>query len=219
VSEAVALVACYNEEEKIADTVKSLMEIGLEVVVVDDCSIDNSAKKADEAGARVLVLNENIGKGAAIRTALASINASIVLFLDGDLGSSAKEAKKILEPVEKNQADVSIAVFPKPEIKGGFGLAKGLARWGIKRFTGLEMAAPLSGQRAIRKEVLDKVVIEDGFGLETGLTIDTVRAGFRIVEVKTNMAHSATGRNIPGFIHRGKQFIAIAKVIIKRVGR
>jgi Glycosyl transferase family 2 len=99
----------------------------------------------------------------------------------------------------------------------GFGLVVGLARWGVRRLTGRTLAAPLSGQRAMRRPVWERVGgPEGGFGAETGFDIDALRAGFRVLEVPTAMAHAATGRDLRGFLHRGRQFVAVARVLARR---
>lgn len=226
-TKVVALVACYNEADKISQTVRALKSLpSLEVVVVDDCSVDNSAKLAKQAGARVVKTPRNLGKGRALSFALSVIatpdviggkqSPDIIFFLDGDLGGSAKEVTKLLQPVLDDKADMSIAILLKPPVKGGFGLTKGLARLGIRHFTGRMMQAPLSGQRVLKRELLSKVILADGFGLEVSLTIDALRRGFRVIEVETEMEHTPSRRNLKGFSHRGKQFLDIAKMLIKK---
>jgi hypothetical protein len=44
-----------------------------------------------------------------------------------------------------------------------------------------------------------------GYGMETGMTIDAVRAGYRVREIELDLAHRATGRTIGGFLHRARQ--------------
>ncbi len=46
------------------------------------------------------------------------------------------------------------------------------------------------------------------------MTIDLLKKGYKIKEVEVNMTHSVTGRNLIGFLHRGKQFWDILKVLI-----
>ena len=50
------------------------------------------------------------------------------------------------------------------------------------------------------------------YGMEIGMTVDAVRAGYRVEEVELDLAHRATGRNLAGFAHRGRQlrdFVAV----------
>ena len=75
---------------------------------------------------------------------------------------------------------------------------------------------PLSGQRAMTDKVLrDILPFHSGFGIEIGMTIRALRRGYRVVEVPVNMTHAETGRNLKGFIHRGKQFMDVARVILE----
>ena len=55
-----------------------------------------------------------------------------------------------------------------------------------------------------------------GFGMETAMTVDAHRAGFRIVEVELDLEHRATGRTAAGFAHRGRQLVDIARVYVSR---
>lgn len=213
----------YNEADRIADTIKAAREItGIdEIVVIDDGSADGTAEQAKSAGAdRVIILPLNRGKGAALEAGIAATDAEIVLMLDADLASSAKAAEALLEPVTSGRADMTIAVLPSVKKSGGFGFAVGLARWGIKKFTGKTMAAPLSGQRAFRKEIIERMGgFDRGFGIETGLTIDALRMGYKVEEVPVEISHRTTGKTLKGFIHRGRQFADIARALTVRVFR
>ncbi|MHB8893864.1 MAG: glycosyltransferase family 2 protein [Candidatus Geothermincolia bacterium] len=219
---AVAVVPAYNEEDLIGSTVSALLSIdGIErVVVVDDASSDRSGQRALEAGATVVVNGTNLGKGGSLNRVLAGLEFEALLLIDGDLGDHAAEAGKLLEPVLSGQADLSIAAFPRPAKKGGFGLTQGLARKGIIRLTGLQMQSPISGQRAMTRAVFDAVApFRSGFGVEVAMTVDAHRAGFRIVEVPTTMGHKETGRDWAGFVHRGRQAADIASALLARAMR
>jgi glycosyltransferase involved in cell wall biosynthesis len=215
-----AILPAYNEEERIEATVRALCGLpGIgEILVVDDGSADRTAERAEQVGARVLRLSANQGKGAALNAGAQAARGDILLLLDADLGDSARQAERLLKPLLDDEADMSIATLPViPGRGGGFGLVVGLARWGIRRATGREMAAPLSGQRALRRAVLQRVGgFAGGFGVETALTIDALCAGFRVVEIPTSMTHRVTGRDWRGMLHRARQLIAVARVLWPR---
>ena len=209
-----ALIPAHNEAARIADTVRATLALEgvTSCVVVDDASADDTARIAEDAGAKVLRLFSNVGKGAALQFgATRTEDADVVLMLDGDLGSTASEAGKLLAPVVSGEADMSIARFPRPAGKAGFGLVMNLARKAIARTgAGFDAQAPLSGQRAMTRACLDATLpFGAGYGAEVVLTVRALRAGFRLVEVETNMAHNATGRDLAGFLHRGKQFVHV----------
>jgi len=214
------LIPAHNEEKYIFETVDAVSKITeiSEIVVIDDASVDNTAQLAVDAGALVVSLPRNLGKGGALNKGLEHVSGEIIALIDGDLGPTAIELKKLLAPVLADRADMTVAKFPKARKKGGFGLVKGLARKGIKLFTGLEVAAPLSGQRVMKRQVIDALGgFESGYGVEVGMTIDVARMGFRIQEVEVNMSHAETGRDLRGFLHRGKQFIHVARVLARRL--
>lgn len=209
-----AIVPAHNEQDYVGATVRavrSLPEVD-EILVVDDGSTDLTGTRAAEAGARVLRLAANSGKGAALMAGVKAAQGDILLLLDADLGESAIEARHLLTPVLAGEADMTIATFPVIPGKGrGLGLVVRLAQWGIRRATGQEMSAPLSGQRALRRGVWERIGgFAPGFGVEVGLTIDALRAGFRVVEVPTTMTHRVTGRDWKSIRHRARQFMAVA---------
>ena len=215
------IIPAYNEENKIKDTLNSIKDIKEinEIIVVDDGSSDNTSKLAKEVESEkitVITQEKNMGKGYALNNGLkvALKNADIIGFLDADLGSSANDVKKLITPILNNEADVIIAKFPPAKKKGGLGFVKRLAKESVFEMTGVELDATLSGQRLFKKEVLDKFdEIPFGYGVEVGMTIDILKHGYKIKEVLVDMTHNETGRNLKGFIHRGKQYYHIKKVL------
>lgn len=214
------LIPAHKEAERIAATVEAARRIAgvTRVVVIDDGSEDATPDLAEKAGAKVIRLLFNVGKGAALEAgALRVENADIVLLLDGDLAETAEQGALLLGPVLAGDADMVVAKFPRPAGKAGFGLVKGMARWGIARLGGgFAPDAPLSGQRAMTQECFMAVrPFATGYGVEVALTVRALRAGMRIAEVETTMTHDATGRDMAGFIHRGRQFTHVSLALLR----
>jgi len=225
-SNTFVIVAAYDEAERIGATLSALALAfpGAPVWVADDGSRDETAQIARAAGAMVVRSERVIGKGAAVtgaaREALRAASASsgeaddeaVFVLCDGDLGDSAHELGALLDPLARGQADIAVAAFSR-RAGGGFGLALGFARWAIRRRCGLQVSAPISGQRALRGRALaDVLPFAAGFGMEIGMTIDAVRAGHRLVEVELDLAHRASGRTPAGFVHRGRQLVDFVRV-------
>lgn len=213
-----AVIPAHNEVGRVGETVRALRRAGCahEVIVVDDGSGDGTAQAAAAAGAVVLRLPCRRGKGEALAQGARLARGDLLLFLDADLGASAAEAWRLVEPVAEGRADMAVAVLPRPRRRGGLGLVVRLARGGIRRLTGLRLRAPLSGQRALRREVLAAVgAWPRDWGVEVGLTVGAARAGFRIVEVETAMTHAASGRDLRGWLHRGRQFLAVLRTLLR----
>jgi len=220
--EAVAIVPAHDEEEAIARTVKRLAAIpGIrEVVVVADGCRDRTAEEAAGAGARVLASPVRLGKGAAVEGALDRLEpCGAYVLVDGDVGETAAEAGALLERIRSGETDLAIGVLPPPE-GGGFGLVRRLSGWLIRVLTGFPAQAPLSGQRALTRDALFACrPLADGFGLETAMTIDAARLGFRMEEVPVAMSHRATGRSVRGFVHRARQGVDILRAVAPRAAR
>jgi glycosyltransferase involved in cell wall biosynthesis len=212
------VIPAYNEEKRIVATLQAVqnLEANPQIIVVNDGSSDRTAQLAREQGVRVVDLEVNRGKGGAMNAVLPLLDADITVFIDADLGSSAAEAYKIIDPVLNERCDLCIAAFPLPAKKGGFGMVKGTAARAIRRVGNIEVTAPLSGQRAMTREVLQAVTpFEEAYGVELGMSIKALQRGFRLLEVPTTMSHNETGRDLRGFLHRGKQFMDVLRVIRK----
>ena len=218
-----AIVAARNEGDRIAATVSALREAfpAARIWVADDASEDGTAEKAMAAGAEVVRRGKPHGKGANVSAAAeAALSVQepprLVLLCDGDLGTSAGQLKSLVKAVEGGECDLAVASFSR-RVGGGFGVALGFAGWTIRRLCGAETEAPISGQRAMRVEVLRAALpFAYGYGMEIGMTVDAVRAGFRLGEYELDLEHRATGRDLGGFLHRAKQLRDFLRVYASR---
>ncbi len=207
-----AIVAAHNEADRIGETVKALRKAfpSVAVWVADDASSDGTAEVAMSAGARVVSRARPHGKGGNVSAAAEAVLSegeppALILLCDGDLGDSSAQLVALVEAVERGDCDLAVAAFAN-RVGGGFGLALGFAHWAIHRLCGFAAKAPISGQRAMRVEVLRAVLpFARGYGMELGMTVDAVRAGYRVNEYELNLSHRATGRSFRGFLHRGRQ--------------
>ncbi len=210
-----AIVPAYNEEDYIVETLLALHSTGCfeEILVVNDGSRDRTAHLA-RSYAKLISHPDNLGKGAAIATGMAHTKSPIVCWVDADLGRSAVHVRGLLTPILEDEADMTIAQFPKPRRTEGFGIVTWTAGKGIYHLTGEKINAPLSGQRALRKEILSFVEhYPRGFGLEVGITVQLLRQGFRLKEVPLPLVHRSLGRNWHGFAHRGREFRDVVKTL------
>ena len=218
-----AIVAARNEADRVGETVRALRGAlpGARVWVADDASEDGTAEAAMLAGAEVVRRGHSHGKGGNVGAAAeAALSVEppprIVLLCDGDLAASAARLTPLVEAVERGECDLAVAAFSR-RVGGGFGLALGFARWAIRRLCGLETEAPISGQRALRVETLRAALpFAKGYGMEIGMTVDAVRAGYRLREYELDLEHRATRRDLRGFLHRAGQLRDFALVFLGR---
>ncbi|WP_329427065.1 glycosyltransferase [Streptosporangium sp. NBC_01495] len=222
-----AIIPAKDEGDRIGATVAAVLALpGVDlVVVVDDGSDDETGRVAKAAGARVVRHSHNRGKAAAMESGAHAVRLldldgekpRHLLFLDADLGETARTAAPLIEPVAAGEADMTIAVFVTRVKLGGHGFVVRLAREGVERATGWTPAQPLNGQRCLTRAAFEAArPLARGFGVETGLTIDLLRKGFRVREVPVEMAHRATGTDWKAQVHRARQFRDVARALLSR---
>jgi hypothetical protein len=229
------VIPARNESDRIGATVRAAMQIpGVDlVVVVDDGSVDGTGCEASRGGATVVRHARNRGKAAALETGaeavllLEATDAAIppttasrprhLLFLDADLAETAALAGPLATPVLAGRADMTIAVFAARVKRGGHGIVLGLSGAGIQRATGWRPAEPLNGQRCLTRAAFEAArPLAHGWGAETGMTIDLLRKGMRVIEVQVPLAHRATGTDLASQVHRARQLAGVARAIAAR---
>ena len=227
-SDLAAVIPAFDEEARIAETVEAAGKVaGVDlVVVVDDGSRDATARVARAAGAVVVRHSRNRGKGAAMESGAAAVAAiearegraepRLLLFLDGDLEGTAANAAPLADPVRSGEVGMTIATLP-PQPGGGHGFVVRLARDGIRSAVGFEARQPLSGQRCVSRAAFEAALpLAWGFGVEVGLTIDVLRAGFKVGEVEVPFRHRVTGTDLAAQLHRAKQYRDVALALATR---
>jgi len=229
-SQVAVVIPAYNEADRVGATVTAARTLpGVDVVViVDDGSRDATTAVAREAGARALRYARNHGKAMAMMVGAREVaeldrrrpagGPRHLLFLDADLGATAGCAGPLIEPVAAGEADMTIAVFATRVKLGGHGFVVRLAGSGIRRATGWAPAQPLNGQRCLTRAAFEAArPLARGFGVETAMTIDLMRKGMRVVEVEVEMAHRATGSDLPSQLHRARQLADVGLALATRL--
>lgn len=216
-----AVVPAYQNESSVGETVAALVSDSrvVTVIVVDDGSSDGTAARAAAAGARVIRISPTRGKGYALEMGFREAGAAdVYLMVDADTGESAREVLALADLVAEGVADMAVGWLPAPGGGGGFGLVKRTASALIRAVSGFRSEAPLSGQRALSPSVLTACrPFAPGFGVDSALTADAVRLGFRVTEVPVSMTHAHRGRSIAGFAHRARQGIDLFVAFIPRL--
>ncbi|MFW6381204.1 MAG: glycosyltransferase family 2 protein [Bacillota bacterium] len=202
-----ALIPAYNEQETIGDIVAVLNDSEQvdNIIVINDGSTDNTGAVACRAGAGVIRLESNKGKGAALQRGFEQLQTDIILLLDGDLiGLQKQHVNKLLAPILEDLADMTVGVFTQ-----GRGLTD-LAQ---------KVSPNLSGQRAIKMEMIREMkdVAREGFGFEIFLSRYIREHGrLEFVELSglTHVMKEEKMGIIPGLIARGRMYWDIIRTLM-----
>ncbi len=162
----VALIPAYNEETRIADAIHDARRFVDLVVVVDDCSKDQTAERARSAGAIVLRHVINRGQGAALQTAteyaLTVLKADIVVHFDADGQMDGSEIPSLIDPIVREEADVVLGSrflgkqtnMPMTRL-----VANRLGRLFTSVFSGIHLTDTHNGFRALSRHAAQEITI------------------------------------------------------------
>jgi glycosyltransferase involved in cell wall biosynthesis len=191
------VVPAYNEGHRIASTIRRLRhdladldaDGGLELLVVDDGSNDDTATEASGAGGcEVLVHPHNRGKGAAVRTGIAAATGDVIVIQDADLEYDPFDLPRLLEPIADGRAD---AVFGS-RFQGGphrvlyfwHSLGNRALTLLSNMFTDLNLTDMETCYKMVRADLLKSLPLRtDRFGIEPELTARLAQSRARIYEL------------------------------------
>lgn len=195
------VIPCYNERATIATLMGRVLasEIRpLEIIVVDDCSTDGTPEilrdQFSRPEVRLIRHPVNAGKGAALRTGFAAATGEIVIIQDADLEYDPNDYPKLLRPFVDQKADV---VFGSRFISGESHrvlyywhyLGNRLLTLMSNIMTNLNLSDMESGYKVFRREVLERITIQENrFGFEPEITAKVARLRCRVYEVGISYA-------------------------------
>lgn len=205
-----AIIPALNEAHTIGSvvrTIRSVFEID-EIIVVNDGSTDRTSVVARTAGATVIDLPQNIGKGGAMRVGALSTKADILFFADADLlGLRFDHVRSVLAPVMHGSAAMCIGLRD---------------RWGnlTEFFSKLDPLLAIGGQRAIRRDIFDALPSEyfKAFEIETAMNHYCQTHKYPVTYVKLDGLDQVVKEEkyglIDGFLRR---LVMTAQIVRRRV--
>ncbi|MBI3993243.1 MAG: glycosyltransferase [Candidatus Lambdaproteobacteria bacterium] len=183
------LVPCLNESltiGKVIDDFRAALPEA-EIYVFDNNSTDDTARIARERGC-VVFHEPRPGKGHVTQAMFRKVQADLFVMVDGDDTYSARDVRRLLEPVQSGRADMAVGTRLQEFSQGSF---RALHVFGNRVLTGIvnsifqsRLSDMMSGYRAMSRElVCSTPVLSSGFEVETELTIRALEQGFTILEV------------------------------------
>ncbi len=201
-----ALIPAYNEENTVGHVISVLHNIKEvnSIIVINDGSEDSTSERARQVGARVIDLPENLGKGAALKQGLESCSADIILMLDADLiGLKTEHVYSLIDPVIQDEYDMTVGIFD--EGRSMTDMAQ-------------KINPHLSGQRAIKADILGKIknIDKAGYGVEVTINRYFKKNG-RMKRVELPSLTHATKEEkrglLKGLVARFKMYGEVLKTI------
>ncbi len=203
-SQVVAVIPAYNEARFIGSVVLATRRVVEIVIVVDDGSSDGTAEIAQAAGATVVRLAENQGKGAALnagfRRALAS-GADAVVILDGDAQHNPEDIPGVLLPVLAGSADVVIGsrfLGTKSKIPWWRQMGQHALTKMTNAASGVKLTDSQSGFRAFSRDALERMVFHSsGLAVESEMQFQLQEGGLRWQEVPIGVSYRDGNKRNP----------------------
>jgi len=199
------IVPAFNEEGAIGQVVESVRgEMpGVPVVVIDDCSLDDTVSAARRAGAEVLPLPHHLGLGGSVQAGYRlayEMGFEYVIRVDGDGQHDARDIPRILERLQTTGSEMVIG----SRMSAGDGWSRSPLRWlGVRFFRlvlrpilGKEVRDPTSGFVGVNRRAL--AVFSRSFPLEypeIEALVVLQRRRFRFEEVPCRMRPRAAGKS------------------------
>ena len=214
-----AIVPAYNEEKNIAEVIHRLKKIGIDTIVVDDHSGDNTAAMARANGAKVINLKQNMGKGRAMRAGLDYVlknhpGAKYIVFIDADMQYDPSYAKKMIDLLKSGRYDFVTGYRQWSNVPFRHKLGNFVWRSTFNTFFGTKFKDTNCGVMALRREAIEKIKdsITGGYIIENSMFVEALNNKLRIEQVPVKVAY----RKISGMKRGIKTVGGVLWFIVKK---
>ncbi|MGB9694059.1 MAG: glycosyltransferase family 2 protein [Fervidobacterium sp.] len=200
------IIPVYNEELTVGNVIErvkmavEMIHVPYEILVIDDCSADNSPVVSKNRKVEVYQLKRHMGKGYALRLGFRKAKGEIIVTLDSDGSHNPEELPKLLDPILNGEADLVIGsrflheknVFHNELNKIGVHLFN----FFVRMLTGKATTDSQSGYRVVRSTILKKLnLMSNGYEIESEMLIKVLKNGHRVKEVPIRFEQRTYGKS------------------------
>jgi glycosyltransferase involved in cell wall biosynthesis len=192
---SVALVPAYNEEKTIEKVISEIKYSNLIPIVVHDGSTDKTYEIAKRMNITVIKHNKNRGKGEALKTGFNYILKNLpevknIVIVDADMQYSPKESTKILEPLEKNEADLVMGCRDWSTVPLRHNLGNFIWRGVFNLFFETKLKDTNCGYIGLSRETLRKIRrVHGGYIIENMMLVEALKHKLRIKQVPVSVTY------------------------------
>lgn len=233
-NEVLVVIPAFNEEENVGKVIRTLNQSNsaIDVVVVDDGSLDGTARISKDSGAEVVSHPTNLGYSSAIHTGFkyaAKKNYPYVIFFDGDGQHDPANIQDMIEAIRLPNVDVVIGSRFLSSRKMNIGLSKRIAihffQQIIYLITKKRITDPTSGFKAYKAGVYKRFLKPGAFSYDlpdSNFIIDILLQKLTILEIPVNMYDRKNGKSkihhsgIKPMIYMAQTLLSILIVLIKK---
>jgi glycosyltransferase involved in cell wall biosynthesis len=190
------IIPTYNESLAIADLINQITKLGLEVIVIDDGSTDNTVKITTSCGAKVLANPRNMGKGASL---IKGYNFALqqgfdaVISMDGDGQHSPSDLLAFIQKAKNSQS--ALIVGDRMGMTKGMPVLRVVTNFLMSKFISLIVKQHIPdtqcGFRLIKKELLARIDLSTSkYETESEVLIKSAHLGFKIESIPVKTIYS-----------------------------
>lgn len=219
--EVFVVIPAHNEERFIGSVVLTALEYATRVIVVDDGSTDRTGEVAQAAGAKVIRVDPQGGKGRALNAGfryMRQVNARVVVTIDGDAQHDAQEIPIVARPVIEGGADIVIGsrfLAVRSRIPWWRKIGQAVLTWTTNTMSGARVTDSQSGYRAFSARALELMMFQtSGLSAESEMQFLIDEHHLRVVEVPIHVQYLDGNKRNP--VRHGFQVIDAIMAIVAR---
>ncbi len=183
----IVMIPSYNEARTIGSIVRSLVRTGLDVLVIDDGSADNTERQALDNGAMVIRHKTNLGKGVSVRSGLQHIldkmNYEWIVMMDGDGQHHPEDVPVLMGATTDKETDIVIGnrMGQTSNMPSARYLTNKFTSWVLSKMCGQAIPDTQCGFRLLRADALRGLQLEsDKYDIESEMIIQAASNGLKI---------------------------------------